>query len=164
MRIENEYYQLIKEKMGELFKAKFDNIYLEITASGKFSNKLKGKIGAGRDIIFSFLKSASPDITGFVEEDYSSKFIIVEFKKQVIKLDDIYQIRKYMDLFDSSYAFLISLQAISEEIKRLSRVVFQLLSTPSIYQTFTLVHFDAENKKFVEWFPKNPFAASEQNE
>lgn len=119
MRPEKEWYKLIKKEMEELFKAKCDNVYLEITASGKFSGKLKSKIGTHRDIVFSFLKSASPDITSFVEQKGISRFIVVEFKKQVIKLDDIYQARKYMDLFNSSYTFLISLHAISEEIKRL---------------------------------------------
>jgi len=64
---EEKYYESIKEKLEELIKRKFDEFYLEITANKHFSNKLKAKISRKRDIIFSFLKEAAPDITGYVK-------------------------------------------------------------------------------------------------
>lgn len=154
---EREYYQLIKAKLESLLKTRTNNFYLEITANKKFSNKLKAEVSSNRDIIFLFLKEASPDITGFIKREYSSDFIVVEFKKDKIKLDHIYQTRKYRDLFGAKFAFLISLQQIPEEIKRLHKVAFTLLSSPSIYHGFVLVHFDEKSGNFVEWYPENPF-------
>lgn len=110
-----------------------------------------------RDIIFHFLKEAAPDITGFVKGEYSSDFIVIEIKNEEIKIDDIYQTRKYTGLFNAKYALLISTKEISEEIKRLSKVVYSLLSSGYSSERITLVQFDAEKGNFIEWFEKNPF-------
>jgi len=156
-KIEKEYYPLIKAKLEQFLNTKCANCHLEITANKKFSDKLKGEIRQGRDIIFPFLKEASPDITGFIKNKYSSDFVVLEFKRQKIKLDDIYQTRKYMDLFGARLAILASLRPIPEEIKRLNKVTYQLLSTQSIHSTFVLSCFNEESKEFVEWYPENPF-------
>lgn len=155
---EEEYYNVIKEELAELFKEKGVSIYLEITARGKFSNRLKSKIPSGREMIFLFLKKAVPDITGFVEDCSLPGFVVVEVKRDKIELDDIYQLKKYADLFDTKFAFLVSLKSIPEEIRRLSRTVYNLLSRPSIYQAFVLSKFDEQSNNFVEWFEKNPFS------
>lgn len=154
---EKEYYPLIKTKLEDLLETRTANFYLEITANKKFSNKLKAEIREGRDIIFNFLKEASPDITGFIKNKYSSDFIVVEFKRKRIKLDDIYQARKYRDLFGAKFTFLVSLESIPEEIKRLHKVIYPLLSSTGTYEAFVLVHFNEENVEFEEWYPDNPF-------
>jgi len=157
---EKKYYKIIKKKFEDLFKEKFEDIYFEITASGNFSPKLKSKIPQNRDIIFSFLKGkgkSSPDITGYVQKQYSSDFVIIEIKKEEIKLDDIYQTKKYKDLFDSRFTFLVSLKPIPEEIKRLCKIACNILHTLSIYQSFVLIQFDEKSNKFVEWFEENIF-------
>jgi len=154
---EREYYNPVKGKLEDLFRTRCDDFYLEITADKKFSNKIKAEVRQGREIIFLFLKEASPDITGFVKGKYSSDFIVAEVKKEKIILDDVYQATKYRDLFDSKYTFLVSLEPIPEEIKRLHKAVSTLLHHPSIYHTFTLVHFDEKTNEFVEWYPENPF-------
>lgn len=153
---ERQYYEIIKEQLYTLLRSKYDSFHLEITAEKRFSNVLKSEIGQYREIIFYFLKEAAPDITGFIRKPYSTEFIVVEIKKNTIKLDDIYQTRKYAELFDARYALLISIMEISEEIKRLHRVVYSLLTLPA-YKTLTIVHFDEETIDFVEWFPRNPF-------
>jgi mRNA-degrading endonuclease RelE of RelBE toxin-antitoxin system len=155
-KMEREYYETIKEKLEELFKAKFTSFHLEVTANKKFSNKLKAKVSEYREIIFYFLKEAAPDITGFIEKQYSTDFIVVEVKRDVIKLDDIYQTRKYAELFDARYALLISTKEIPEEIKRLSKPVYSLLSLPA-YKRMAIVQYDEEARKFVQWFEGNPF-------
>ena len=156
---EKAYYEPIKTKLEELIKTKFSNFHLEITADKKFSNKLKAEISPHRhkDIIFRFLNEAAPDITGFIRGEYSTDFIVVEIKNEEIKIDHIYQTRKYAELFNAKYALLISTKEIPEEIKRLSRVVYSLLSGGYSYEKTTLVYFDAERRDFVEWFEKNPF-------
>lgn len=155
---EREYYEAIKAKLEELFQKRAgDKVYLEITASKIFSDKLKAAIPDHRNIIYVFLKEASPDLTGFVEQQYSRDFIVAEIKRDKIKLDYVYQTRKYHDLFDSKFTFLISLQPIPEEIKRLHKTAYGLLQRPSIYHAFVLAYFDEKTGSFVEWYPENPF-------
>jgi len=120
---EKVYYPLIKTNLEDLLEARTTNFYLEITANKKFSDKLKAEIREGRDIVFQFLKEASPDITGFIKDKYSSDFIVVEFKREKIKLDDIYQTKKYRELFDAKFTFLISSEPIPTEIKRLDKAL-----------------------------------------
>jgi hypothetical protein len=152
---EKDYYEPIKKGFEELFNAKGET-HLEITANKNFSNRLKGQIGTNRDIIFYFLKEVAPDISGFIMRDYGARFIVIEVKDEVLKLDHIYQTRKYAELFDASFAFLVSTHEIPEEIKKLSKVVYSLLSLP-VYKSLILVHVDKKTHRFVEWFEENPF-------
>jgi len=153
---ESQYYKPVKTKVEEILKETQRAYHLEITAGRTFSNKLKRKISDYRHIVFYFLKDVAPDITGFIEEDVLTKFIVVEIKNEPIKLDHIYQVRKYAELFEARYALLVSTKEIPEEIKRLSKVVHSLLLLPA-YETLTLVKFNEETREFDEWFPKNPF-------
>jgi len=84
---ERDYYKTIKTKLEELIRTKFSNFHLEITADKKFSNKLKPEISphGHRDIIFRFLNEAVPEITGFINGEYPSDFIIIEIKNEEIK-------------------------------------------------------------------------------
>lgn len=153
---ESEYYEPVKAKVEEILRETHRTYHLEITANKTFTNTLKAEIPGYRHIVFYFLKDVAPDITGFIEEDVLTKFIVVEIKNEPIKLDHIYQVRKYAELFEARYALLVSTKEIPEEIKRLSKVVHSLLSLPA-YETLTLVKFNEETREFDEWFPKNPF-------
>lgn len=146
----------MKAKLEGILKAKFNNFRLEITAEKTFSNTLKAKVSSHRDIIFFFLKEAAPDITGFIKKDHSPDFIVVEFKAEKIKLDDIYQARKYAELLDARHAILCSTEEVPEEIKRLSKVVLSLLQLPA-YRTLSLARFDEKTDELLDWFPENPF-------
>src|SRR5216683_7426974 len=130
---------------------------VEVTANRQFSNVLQSQIDSHRELIFAFLKEAAPDITGFVKKDSASlrEFVVVEVKTAPIKLDDIYQTRKYAELFDARYALLISTSEIPEKITRLSRVVIPLLMLPANKQ-LTLVRFGDEGRA-ITWLPECPF-------
>ena len=152
---ERDLYEPVRARLQQVIQTAFPEFHLEITAQGVFSNKLKSQIPQDREIVFKFLKEAAPDITGFVKKEYSTDFIVVEVKNEMLKLEDIYQARKYAELFDARYAILVSLEEIQEEIKRLSRVVYSLLSLPAGEQLVITI-FNIE-RGFVEWFPQNPF-------
>ncbi|MGH7800978.1 MAG: hypothetical protein ACREOW_10190 [Thermodesulfobacteriota bacterium] len=152
---EKDYYEAVKKEFEDLFNTKGET-YLEITANKTFSNKLKKEIPDYRHIIFYFLKEVAPDISGFIKRKYGTEFIVIEVKDEVLKLDHIYQSRKYAELFDARFVFLVSTQEIPEEIKRLSRVVYSLLSLPAS-RKLILVQFNADANQFVEWFEENPF-------
>jgi len=161
---ENDLYKPIKETLENVLNSKYSEFLLEITAYGHISNKIKEKISGNREIIFHFLKEASPDITGYVKnedpmafffEGSDYFFIVIEVKTEKIKLDHIYQIKKYAELFDAKLALLITLEEIPEELKRLSKVNKQLLSNKE-YQ-IVISQYDLVGVEFKEWFPKNPF-------
>jgi hypothetical protein len=156
---EGEYYPVIKEKLAELFREKGADVYLEVTANREFSEYLKNKIPPNKGIVFSFLRKVAPDLMGYVEGSAFPGFVVVEVKKGSIDLDNIYQLKKYYDLFEARFAFLISLKPIPAEIKLLSQATFLTikLKGENIYQAFALAHFDAVSGKFVEWFEENPF-------
>lgn len=154
-RTEQEYYPHIKSWLEEQLKPYFSALHLEITANKKFSNVLKGQIDRNRDIIFNFLKEAPPDITGFIRGDFRSDFIVVEIKNDAIKLDDIYQVKKYADLFDAKYAVLISTKEVPEEIIRLSKVTPSLFQLSHYSKRLAFVHYK-EGESAV-WIPENPF-------
>lgn len=152
---EEIYYESIKSAFEKLFKAKGEP-YFEITAKKTLSKKLKKELLKNRDIIFSFLREVAPDITGFVKKDYSTDFIIIEVKDKTIKLENIYQVKKYAELFGAKYAFLVSTKEIPLEIEKLLRVVLDISSLP-LYGKLILVEFDKDTNSFVEWVDKNPF-------
>ena len=155
---ERQYYAAVKTWLEALLQERFATVYLEISAARTFSNTLKAQIDRNRDLIFSFLREAAPDLTGFLKRDGASsrEFIVVEVKNRALKLDDIYQTRKYAELFDARYALLVSTHEIPEEIMRLSKVVFPLLTLPA-YKQLTLFRF-GDSGNSVDWFPEDPFA------
>ena len=155
---EANFYQPIKDKLEELFVAKGKQPYLEITATKGLSEKLKQKIPQNREIVFVFLKK-KPDLFGFIEGQYSNDLITVEIKERIEKLDDIYQAKLYKEVFDAKYGFLITIEPIPEEIKRLCRNTFNILrsSGDDTYRFLAIGQYDKESSKFADWFEKNPF-------
>jgi hypothetical protein len=134
-----------------------ETIYIETTADKHLSNTLKSKIRKGWELIFSFLKSTRPDLTGFVEDQSKIDFMVVEFKNEPLILDDIYQLKKYADLFDAKYSLLISTDEIPDELKRLRDVIPDLLSRSVGHNKLTIVHYDIKQHSFLDWFPEDPF-------
>jgi hypothetical protein len=153
---EDEYYGIVQQKLSQMFESKGYAPYFEITATRTFSNTLKSKIPDSRHIIFYFLKDVAPDITGFITKNSSTHFVVIEIKNEEIKLDYIYQARKYAELFDTKFAFLVSTEELPEEIKRLQKIVYSLLNVGS-YREFVLVHYDGDTGSFRDWYPENPF-------
>ena len=154
---EREYYEPVQHCLRGLLSESFPSHHLEITADRGFSNQIKAEVRSGRDIVFNFLRETRPDIAGFVQEQYSTEFVVVEVKAQNLVLDHIYQARRYAELLDAKYALLVTTEEIPEEIKRLSQVVYSLLSY-SGSRRLSLVRFDPDAGAFVDWFPANPFA------
>jgi hypothetical protein len=156
---ERQLYPLVGAWLRALLEAQFASVHLEVSAAGTFTNVLKQMIDPSREIIFSFLRDAAPDLTGFVKRDRSSsvEFVVVEVKTTPIKLADIYQTRKYADLFDAHYALLLTPRDIPEEILRLSRVAFPYITLIPGNRHISLVKWrDGGNS--VEWVPDDPFA------
>jgi hypothetical protein len=83
--------------------------------------------------------------------------MVVELNNEPLILDDIYQLKKYADLFDAKYSLLISTDEIPDELKRLRDVIPDLLSRSVGHNKLTIVHYDIKQHSFLDWFPEDPF-------
>ena len=125
--MERDLYEPVRSEIESRFKTRFRNCHLEVTAEGKFSDNLKEKVK--HDIVSSFIRRArvggyaSPDLTGFSMYYGKTNFITVEIKDEELTLDNVYQAKKYADLFSAKYGFLISSEAIPTELKKLHKAV-----------------------------------------
>jgi len=155
---ERALYESVKAWLEQILEQKYASLHVEVTANRQFSNLLQSQIEPHRELIFAFLNEAAPDITGFVKKDAQSlrEFIVVEVKTTPIKLEDIYQVRKYAELFDARNALLLSTSEIPGKIIRLSRVVPSLLTLQGGYGKVTLVRFE-DNGSRVTWYSDCPF-------
>lgn len=167
MVAEKELYEAVRRNLSNLFQAKFDGHYLAITSEGSFPEEILSHIPQYDEIIFTFLKKKnSPDITGFVElvtktePKYAAyHFITVEIKNATISLEDIYQAKRYADLFKAKYGFLISTKPIPTTIKRLCDRIPILYIAGTSYEKLRIAQFDAEKEEMIQksWFPESPF-------
>ena len=152
---ESDLYEPIRKFLLQKFKERFGDCYLEDTHSG-FSERIKKEIPQYREIIFSFLGKARPDITGHARRDNSLEFITTEVKAESISLDDVYQAKKYADLFQAKYAFLLSPKRVPTEIKRLHQRVYILRTTVG-YERLILAQWDTMRDTVIDRFEKSPF-------
>jgi len=164
MGTEKELYKIIKIYLEERFR--LDGLgesdysyYLAITSEGKFPEKILNQVPEQNEIIFSFLKKKnSPDLTGFVKEGRFTHFITVEIKNNTITLEDVYQAKRYADLFRAKYGFLLSTKPIPTTIKRLCKR-FLILNIVGTADRLRLAQYDVERTVVIEksWFPESPF-------
>jgi hypothetical protein len=167
MVAERELYEAVKRNLSDLLQAKFDGHYLAITSEGSFPDEILRHIPHSDEIIFSFLKKKnSPDITGFVKLETKTEpkyaafyFVTVEIKNTTISLEDIYQAKRYADLFKAKYGFLISTKVIPTTIERLCDRIPILYIAGTSYEKLRLAQFDAEKAEIIQksWFPELPF-------
>jgi len=157
---EKELYEKVKIDLVSNFTSKFNNCFLEITSDGKFPEDILSKVGEYYDIIFSFLKKKnSPDLTGFIKTDNRTDFITVEIKNDTLTLEDVYQAKRYAELFQAKFGFLISTKPIPTALKRLCNKIQILFIAGTGYEKLKLATFDIEANKIVadSWFPESPF-------
>lgn len=116
---EEELYNSVSEALERKFMTLGD-VHLEITAKGKFSEKMKEELKDYSLFILN-IERISPDLTGFVsnEEKFgtSKPIIVVEVKKR-LALKDIYQAKRYAEILEATYALLISPKKLSPERRK----------------------------------------------
>lgn len=155
---EKSLYEPVAKHLHSAFSAKFGNCHLEITARGQFNESIKRVVR--HDIIFGFLgRKASPDLVGFIRDEYGIKdYIVVEVKRGKVTLQDIYQTKLYGDLFGAKYALLISPTPVPEEIKRLHKNLFILYRFMSGWHVYVGEWDEAfQEVRANSWFPDSPF-------
>ena len=168
--LERDLYEPVRGYLINMLKRKYSNFHLEVTANGNYSETLKHVVR--HDIVFSFLKTASPDLTGYilkrgvnlrvVRSSDVEDFMTVEVKLEKIKLRDIFQAKMYGDLFYARYALLVSPDIIGEEIRRLQEKLYILnrFRNWKVYVGQVLV--EQSDKSIIKvkdsiWCPETPF-------
>jgi len=111
---EEALYQPIKDALNKVFSA-FGECYLEISKTG-ISEEFKKELD-NFAIFYIRIDRQYPDIAGFLQTENAKEFITVEVKKRVSKMEDIFQAKRYAEVFNATYGFLIC-QSIDEEVKR----------------------------------------------
>jgi hypothetical protein len=142
-----------------LFLAKGSEAYLETSAANGFSFDLMIHLWGGPPALLIFLKQrhSRPDIAGFIKNTNGDKEIIMaEIKGLPLTLNDIYQLRKYVDLFNAAHAFLITSHPIPDNVKRLIKFAPRLIPQ-SPCKNLILAQFDTATLKFTDWYPKSSF-------
>ncbi len=167
---ERDLYEPVRAYLINMLKSKYNNYHLEITANGHYSETLKHVVH--HDIVFSFLKTASPDLTGYIlkrgvdpratQSSDVQDFITVEVKPREIKLKDIFQAKMYGDLFYARYALLLSPEIIGEEIRRLQDKLYILNRFRKWRVYVGQVIIDQSSDSVIEikdsiWHPVTPF-------
>jgi len=167
---EKTLYEPVKQYLTKLLNNSYSNYHLEITANRTYSEKLKHFITY--NIVFSFLKKAMPDLTGFIlKEGIDVKlahnkdivsFITVEVKPSKISLPDIYQAKLYGDLFRAKYALLMSPVIIGEEIRRLQndlKILNRYRNWKVYIGQIVFSRSDKMGSKIEDciWYPETPF-------
>ena len=125
--LEKNLYDPIKKAL-EQFLGQENKLYLEDTHKNSISKKLKDLFDNAA-FLFLMSQKVSPDLMGYVEEAKSrfglgidegstTEKIIVEVKNEEIKILDLYQAKRYAEVFGAKYAFLISIEDVPGELKR----------------------------------------------
>lgn len=104
---------------------------------------------------FTYLGSNKPDIIGV---DDRRQFTIAEVKDKRLGLEEIYQVKRYKELWGAQFTFLITPVPIPVSIKRLCDVRPSILRSADDYQAFFVVaQFDPIKLEFIDWYRSNPF-------
>jgi len=118
---EDVYYEDICDTIESIFRHSAKkhgyeeeiDVHLEVTAEGSIFLKELNTI----EIQESFSRQR-PDVTGY--ESYrrgAINIIIAEIKAQKLRLQDLYQMLRYADLFDANYSFLVTTDTIPTSIE-----------------------------------------------
>jgi len=109
-------YEPVLIELKRLFESVGVAASLEITATTGASDKVAQAIVPGLEILFAFLSSNKPDILGV---DDKRRWIVAEIKDGGLGLEDVYQAKKYKELFSAPFGFLVTAAPIPTRLRRL---------------------------------------------
>lgn len=147
---EEPFYEPIKnllQKQLEKYVGFGGEVYLEITANGRFSEQLKEALD-DRALSILRVEKFSPDITGFLQKKDSSSrdLITVEIKPDKIKINHIYRAKLYADVLNAKYGLIISPKRLPEEIRRFIKDRYNI--TYRNFGSFIIAQFDKLTNEF----------------
>jgi hypothetical protein len=98
------------------------------------------------------------DATSLQVKTAASGLIITEVKNKPPTIQDIIQTKVYAEAFDAPFAFLISSEAMIEEMRRFLSKRYLLLSYGA-YRKVYIGKFNISSGlvEDTDWYPENPF-------
>ncbi len=158
---ERRLYSRVRAALEAYFCPGSTNCVLEVTAEG-VSDELQGKLP---DEVLFLLGSRElrPDILGRVEHPveskafyYNSFFVTAEVKDGTPTVNDLFQAKKYGEIYEAAISLLVSTQKPEERLLRLLKRKSILLQLPmSMFHTY-LCRFSAKDGTIDWWFPQHP--------
>lgn len=154
---EKDLYEPVRLALQEKFKTK-GICYLEVTAN-KISEKIK-QVLDDQAVFILGTEKIIPDIMGYVtiEHQYGHKekrLIVAEVKRDLLTFDNVYQVKKYVEMLNAYYTFLVSPQGFSEAHRRFIKnrslltcfgykniIVMRLIDEKFLEQDKELCYFD----------------------
>ena len=141
-RSEKDLYEPTRRTLESMF-APVGECYLEISANG-ISEEMKQHLDDPAVTILP-TESKKPDIFGYIlakisEQSESKRLIVAEVKRGYLSLDDLYQLKKYAEILDAYYAFLVSPLGFNEIRRRFLMKRHGPLSLPG-YRRITVMRF-----------------------
>ncbi len=144
-RLENELYDPILVLLRERFRLK-GNCRLERT-----DRKIRDDIKKGLDNVALLSLGAEkmlPDLMGYLDVKglvitRESRLIVVEIKRGVLTIKDLYQLKMYAEVLQAYYAFLISPDGFHEEHRRVISKTPELLNfgTPDYIRQIAVMYW-----------------------
>lgn len=158
---EGRFYPGIRNALQSYFCSGSVNCLFEVTAEG-ISDKLQGELG---DEILFLLRSRElrPDILGHVEHPVGSKafyfhefFVAAEVKEGSPTINDLFQAKKYGEIYEAAVTLLVSNEKPEERVVRLLKRRPVLLHLPMSMHSVYLCKFSEKNGTIDWWYPEPP--------
>lgn len=158
---EKRLYSGVRAALQSYFCPGSVDCVFEVTAEG-VSDELQGKLP---DEVLFLLGSRElrPDILGRVKHPvgskafyYNSFFVTAEVKDGTPTVNDLFQAKKYGEIYEAAISLLVSTQKPEERLLRLLKRKSVLLMLPmSMFSTY-LCRFSPKDETIDWWFPQQP--------
>jgi len=158
---EKRLYSAVRDALHSYFSPGSLDCIFEVTAEG-VSDVLQGKL---QDEVLFLLGSRElrPDILGHVEHPIESKafyyhsfFVTAEVKDGTPTVNDLFQAKKYGEIYEAAISLLVSTQKPEERLLRLLKRKSVLLHLPMSMFSAYLCRFLAKDGTIDWWFPEHP--------
>jgi len=158
---EAKLYLPVRNALESYFCPGSEHCLIEVTAD-RVSDKLQEKLPD--DVLF-LLKGGEvrPDILGRVEHPIGSKafyyhsfFVTAEVKDGAPTINDLFQAKKYGEIYSAAITLLASTQKPEERLLRLLKRNPVLLHLPMSMHLAYLCRFSVKDGLIDWWFPEQP--------
>jgi len=158
---ESKLYTPVRDALESYFCPGSEHCLFEVTAEG-VSNELQRKLP---DEILFLLGSRElrPDILGCVEHPIGSKafyyhafFVTAEVKDGAPTINDLFQAKKYGEIYGAAVTLLVSTEKPEERLLRLLKRRPELRHLPMSMYFAYLCRFSVKDEAIDWWFPEQP--------
>jgi len=158
---ESKLYPLVRDALESYFRLGSEQCVFKVTAEG-VSGELEERLP---DEILFLLGSRElrPDILGYVQYPTASKafyyhsfFVTAEVKGGVPTINDLFQAKKYGEIYGAAISLLVSTLKPEQRLLRLLKRKSVLLHLPMTMYSEYLCTFSTKDNVIDWWFPEEP--------